>query len=466
MTTAPVATPTPLSGELDLNGRRLPVELLPGSRVSLLVRPMGGAALTADANFDACFVKLGERTGKLGRCRVQLAYEGAAFPWRLQFLDDVYDVSALVTEGRVVNLLGFFAELPLVLAQRSAVSEGFRAYVADLCYDLTVYRKFFDEQDQLLQAEPPEVARQAQQVLLSRAGRELFRYLDTMLERLEALVKDLSPEQQERHGFYFRQQLWPFIELAPFMARTNLKPRGYAGDAEMMQMIYDDAWEGSSSFAKVLHKHPVEHPGAQAVRNRRLLVPKRLKEALAASSAQPFRVLSVACGPAREVEELLATAEDCRRLSLTLLDQDPEALAAARKTVERVAQARGEAIEARTVGDSVRTLLKERDLPSRLGRFHFLYSMGMFDYLTPPVAKAVLSRLYELLEPGGVALVGNYHVANRSRYYMAYWLDWNLYYRTEDEMMALGQALPGARVSVELDDSRCQMFLKVEKPRE
>lgn len=466
-TSAPSPT---LSGHLVQRGERAPVTLAVESRFSLLAGPAtpdaegtGAAAPAAGAAFDACFVRLGERDVKLSRGRLEPAGPDARLPWRLVFSDDVYDFSSLVTEQRVLNLLGYFSELPLVLAQRAAVGEGFRAFVADLCYDLTVYRKFFDEQDRLLSAEPPEVATHAQQVLLARAGRELFRYLDGMLDRLEALVKGLTPEQHERHGFYFRQQLWPFIERAPFMQRTNVKPRGYAGDATMMQMIYDDAWEGSSSFGKVLHKHPVEHPGAQAVRNRRLLVPRRLAEVIATSSADPFRVLSVACGPARELEEILATPEACRRVWLTLLDQDPDALAAAQATVERVGRMRGAPVQARTVSDSVRTLLKERDLPGRLGRFHFLYSMGMFDYLTPPVAKAVLARLYELLEPGGVAVVGNYHVENRSRYYMAYWLDWNLYYRTEEEMMALARDLPDARVSVELDDSRCQMFLKLER---
>ena len=44
--------------------------------------------------------------------------------------------------------------------------------------------------------------------------------------------------------------------------------------------------------------------------------------------------------------------------------------------------------------------------------------MGLFDYLTTPVARATLSRLFELVLPGGALLVGNYHVANRSRTYM------------------------------------------------
>ncbi|HEY0881237.1 MAG TPA: class I SAM-dependent methyltransferase, partial [Archangium sp.] len=279
--------------------------------------------------------------------------------------------------------------------------------------------------------------------------------------RLRTLVKDFSSEQHERHGYYFRQQLWPFIMGSAFMQRTNLKPRGYAGDATMMQMIYDDAWEGTWVFNKLMHRHPVRHPAAEAVRNRRQLIARLLSEHLSAHAAAPYRVLSVACGPARELEDVFKRGLDPARVELTLLDQDDEALAAAKRTVQTVEQQLGAPVRFTTVNDSVRTLLRDRTASERWGRFDFIYSMGMFDYLTPPVARAVLSRLFELLAPGGRLVVGNYHVDNPSRFYMAYWLDWVLYYRTEAEMRALAAGLPGAHVELGFDDSGCQMFLTV-----
>lgn len=462
MTASP---PSPgLRGFLELAGVRHPVELEEASRLSLWVRSPTGERFPPGTVFSKLVIPQGGKEVLLSRCRLVHQPERETFAGRLFFIDDVYDCTALVREGRVKNLLGFFNELPLVLAQREQIGPDFRAFVADLNYDLTVYKKFFDEQDRQMAVEPAEVSASAQEVILARAGREFFSYLDRMLDRLGQLVRDFTPEQHERHGFYFRQQLWPFIISSAFMMRTNLKPRGYAGDAAMMEMIYDNAWAGNWVFNKLMHKHPVEHAAAQAVRNRRILVPKMLHEAAAASPATPFKVLSVACGPARELSEVFRGQPDCERISVTLLDQDEEALAAARATVAGLERTLGFAIASRTVSASVRTLLKEADLAGRLGRFDFIYTMGMFDYLTPPVAKAVLARLYELLEPNGVLVVGNYHVANRSRYYMAYWLDWILYYRTEGEMMGLASGLADARASVGLDDTNCQMFLRVEKP--
>ena len=74
--------------------------------------------------------------------------------------------------------------------------------------------------------------------------------------------------------------------------------------------------------------------------------------------------------------------------------------------------------------------------------------MGLFDYLTPPVARAVLEKLYQLLKPGGELMIGNFHVSNPSKYYMEYWADWVLYYRTEEEFRDLPKDPTTAKVSL------------------
>src|SRR5258706_13242790 len=102
-----------------------------------------------------------------------------------------------------------------------------------------------------------------------------------------------------------------------FMQRTNLKPRGYAGDAVMMEMLYDNKYVGRYAFNKLLHKHPLEQVAAIAVRNRRVLVPQLMRESLEKTTASPFRVLSVACGPARQLDPFFVSDPASHRLKLT-----------------------------------------------------------------------------------------------------------------------------------------------------
>ncbi len=113
--------------------------------------------------------------------------------------------------------------------------------------------------------------------------------------------------------------------------------------------------------------------------------------------------------------------------------------------------------------ESVRTMLTTRQLSSKWGHFRFIYSMGLFDYLTPPVAKAVLRNLYQLLQPGGEMIIGNFHVSNPSKIYMEYWGDWVLYYRTEEEFLNLLKIEQGVEKSVTFDDTGIQMFLRIKR---
>jgi extracellular factor (EF) 3-hydroxypalmitic acid methyl ester biosynthesis protein len=454
-----------LEGRLELAERAFGVRVACAGRLALRVafldvEPPDGTV------FDRLVLRVDASEITLSSCRFDaLARDG--FSGRLTFLDDVYDVRALLYEGRPASLGQAARSVPLLLGQRERVRPEFRSFVADAMYDLSVWRRFFDDAERAIADEPPEIADAARQAMIKSQRSELFGYLDRHMADLAALVADYTEEEHERHGFYLRRQAWQFITESAFLARTNMKPRGYAGDAEMMLMIYENRYVGSTVFAKLMHKHPVETAAADAVRNRRHLVTRVLHEVLPnfARAPGPLSVFSVACGPAAELEDIFATREDFERLRCTLLDQDPHALAAARECAARLERVRGAAMRVEWLQDSVRTMLRSPRLGDRLGRHHLVYSMGLFDYLSTPVARAVLERLYDLVLPGGTLLVGNYHVRMPCRIYMEYWADWRLLYRTEGEMLELAAALPHSRASIEMDPSGCQMFLRVERQR-
>jgi extracellular factor (EF) 3-hydroxypalmitic acid methyl ester biosynthesis protein len=457
-----------LAGRAELSGRVLPVSVAAASRLSLRVEFAAGATVADGAVLEALSLDVPSGPLRLGPCRYVADPHPGGFAGRLVFLRDVYDCRSLVEDGRFVDPRGAFSNLPLVLSQREQVRPEFREWVADLVYDLAVYKRFFDDQDRVIEAEPLDVRDAARGAVIETEGARFRAWLRRKDEELLRLVRGYTKEEHERHGFYFRRMAWQFILASEIHRRTNLKPRGYAGDAEMMRLIYENGYVGHFVFNRLLHKHAVEMPGADAVRNRLRLIPHVFREVEArfapSLGAAPLRFLSVASGPARELRDLFVTAADAARFRCALLDQDTEALRAARRSVGELERERGFSLSVQYLEDSVRTMLRDRNLAERLGRFHFIYSMGLFDYLTPPVAQAVLAKLYALLAPGGTLLVGNYHLQNSSRFYMEYWLDWTLYYRTEESFLALTDGLPAAQVGVTFDDSRNQMFLRMEKP--
>ncbi|MBW1934732.1 MAG: ATP-binding protein [Deltaproteobacteria bacterium] len=347
------------------------------------------------------------------------------------------------------------------------VKPVFKEYTANLLYDLNVYKSFFDELDAEYSSEPKHVRSYIQKTIIETEGRKFMRFLDNKLEELEQIVSGFTREEHECHGFYFRKQLWNIICCSPIMKRTNLKPRGYAGDSEMMRMIYLNQYQGESTFSKLMHKHPLEAVAAQAVRQRRKVIAQKLREmqnAPVTSSSQKLKALSVASGPAFELRDILSSPQDCGKYHFALLDQDSAALQEAALLVNRLERELGAKVSVDYLNASVRTVLARRELLKEWGQFDFVYSMGLFDYLTPPVATAVLTRLYSLVKPGGWMLVGNFHVSNPSKYYMAYWNDWVIYHRTEEEFLDLLKKIPSVQAYISFEETGSQMFLHVKKP--
>jgi extracellular factor (EF) 3-hydroxypalmitic acid methyl ester biosynthesis protein len=455
-----------LEGRLEADGRAWPVTVAAATRLSFHVSFQEGPLPPDGAAFEALVLAADAGEVRLRRCRFHLDPGRHGHDGRLVFLDDVHDVGVLLADGTVTSLEAAFHNLPLVLAQRERIRPEFKAFLADAIYDLSVYKRFFDEQEALIATEPVEVAAAARGALVRAEQPRFFAFMEDHLRRLEALVREYRKEEYDRHGFYLRRLAWPYILPTPFIARSNLKPRGYAGDAESMVFIYEDRYEGSTAFHQLLHKHAVNTAAAKAVRARRRLVPRVLRDVRARFGdlgRHGFGFLSVASGPASELEDVLAGRQDLDRLQCTLLDQDAFAIDIARRTVARVEARAGGKAKVRYVQDSVRTMLRDRDLAERLGRHHFVYSMGLFDYLTPPVARAVLARLFDLLVPGGTLLIGNFHESNASRVYMDYWGDWPLYYRSEGAFLSLAEGLEGT-TSLSYDETGAQMFLRIERP--
>lgn len=294
------------------------------------------------------------------------------------------------------------------------------------------------------------------------AAKEIYpsfaRWLDRRLGELVEILRGLSltPRARDEHGQFFRRKLWPFTRQSAFLRRTNERPRGYAGDSEMMQMLYDEDFSGTSVLGCLLHHHPIQSDAAKAVRHRIELIAELLRR-----REERARVLSLACGPARELNEIVCSAASAEALDIVLADQDEDALKEARAEVARVERRLGASVRATTRKLSVRDLMRG-DAASSLGDFDAIYSLGLFDYLSTPVAKRLVTILVGLLRPAGSLVIGNFHVDCSTRTYLDVWMNWPLLYRTEAEMLDLTSDVPlPIHRAVEFEATRSQMFLRI-----
>ena len=446
--------------------RQIPIQAECASKYSMFFRYLDGHHYPDSDKPVKLLIRNSGQSIELGPCRILPGPELNGYAGRLVFLNDVYDIQRLLKENKVVHLQSVFDDLPLIFARKENIKPIFKSYVADLKYDLQVYKNLFDDLDSQYYEEPEDVRRSIQKAIISTEEYKFKKFLDQKLNELEITIAEFSREEHQSHGFYFRNQLWNFILCCPIFARTNLKPRGFPGDSEMMRMLYFNNYQGDSTFAKLFHKHGVEHSASQSVRNRINLIANLLDNSpinVGVSPQKKLNVLSVGSGPAFELQKVLKSPQDIEKYHFTLLDQDTIAHSEAADLIQKIEGRFDCKIDVSYIECSVRTMLFSRKLEQKMGQFHFIYSMGLFDYLSTSVAKAVLKNLYRLLKPGGQIVIGNFHISNSSKYYMEYWCDWFLFHRTEEEFMNLLEDSDSAKVSVLFENTRSQMFLHIRK---
>jgi len=445
---------------------KVPIHAEFASKYSLLFRYLKkGPLLDSDQPVNLLIKKNGQSI-EVGPCRILPHHELKENSGRLVFINEIYDVECLLGSHRVISLQDRFKELPTIMTRKEKIQPIFKQYTADLAFDLSAYKKVFDDLDLQYQDEPVDVRSSIQQAIMETEGSRFMQFFHEKVEELEHIVAGFCQEEHQLHGFYFRKQLWEFILCCALMARTNLKPRGYAGDSEMMKMIYLNGYQGKSTFCKLIQKYTVSVAAAQSVRNRRKLIVEmltRFSDEIVLAPEEQIRILSVACGPAFELMDIITSKSDTHKYRFTLLDQDPVALQEAGQFISKIEEKFDQKINVKYANMSVRLMFSKKSIKRKLGKFHFIYSMGLFDYLTTPVAKAVIDKLYNLLLPGGELVIGNFHVSNPSKCFMEYWGDWYLMHRTEEELKNLLINSDSKAVSIIFEDTRSQMFLHAKK---
>ncbi|MEZ4417968.1 MAG: class I SAM-dependent methyltransferase [Gemmatimonadota bacterium] len=226
-----------------------------------------------------------------------------------------------------------------------------------------------------------------------------------------------------------RHRLHGILRSDPFTNHAFSRPRGYPGDAALIDLIYGTGTTPvpEDPGVKSITLRNLAVPACRAVRYRRLVAAELILSTLEACHAP--RVLSVACGHLREAELLPKGAlAHCREV--VAMDADQESLSVAeqygRETISGLP-------------------LRIKDLLSHdpeLGTFDLIYSLGLLDYLTDRMAAALVAALVRRLSPGGRLVVANFLPQPVDVGYMEACMDWYLIYRDERGMQALVEDVP------------------------
>lgn len=217
-----------------------------------------------------------------------------------------------------------------------------------------------------------------------------------------------------------------FFLQDPFTRWSFDKPRGYSGDAHLLDFIYGHA-SVTEEIAKAsptglaLYDYTKDASSSVAVRERRDLLTRHVDE-IAAARGPHTEILTIAAGHLREANRSVALQE--RRISRWVaLDQDPLSVGSITRDF------RGTCIEA--IDGSVRGVLTKAH---KLGKFDFVYAAGLYDYLPHNVAVKLTQRCLQMLKPNGVFLFANFATDIVVDGYMETFMNWALLLRSETDM--------------------------------
>jgi extracellular factor (EF) 3-hydroxypalmitic acid methyl ester biosynthesis protein len=283
---------------------------------------------------------------------------------------------------------------------------------------------------------------------------------DAVDPRLGALAREIgfgAPALWRAASRYFHERFGALVDLSPFAARCFHKPLGYAGDFEMMNMAYRNESLGGTLFGRSLSRVILDSDAGRAVRHRADYLTEKIEAAVARGGRQrPARILSVAAGPAMEIQLILRKNPAllaAGRTEIALLDQDPGALEHAHERIQALAAQAGVKVTVRCLNTSIKTVIADGlDQP-----YDLVYSAGLFDYLKDRAVRAAGVRFVDALAPGGHAVIGNFDVANPTRPFMELILDWPLYHRSADDLRGLFVDL-GTGTTIEREATGVNLF--------
>ncbi len=281
--------------------------------------------------------------------------------------------------------------------------------------------------------------------------------VDPCLGALERQIGFAAPATWRVASRYFHERFGALVDLSPFAARCFHKPLGYAGDFEMMNMIYNNESLGGTLFGRSLSRVVLDSDAARAVRARAYYLVEKIEAAAAHGGRhRPARILSVAAGPAMELQLILRKNPAllaAGRAEIALLDQDASALEHARDRIQALAAQADVEVTFRCINTSIKTVITEGLDDS----YDLVYSAGLFDYLKDLAVRAAGTRLVDALAPGGHAVIGNFDVANPTRPFMELILNWPLYHRSADDLRRLFDGL-GSGMSIEREATGVNLF--------
>ena len=273
-----------------------------------------------------------------------------------------------------------------------------------------------------------------------------WQHYDIIAKQLGKTLCNISSEEK----IQLKEAFGKAMSAETLQGFAFTKPHGYAGDYEIIDKFYTFYTSPDERLAK-WDKYVHSIPAVKAVRNRKTYIKNLLAEKMKTHySEQPFEMLNLASGPARDLFEFFNENPDAS-LRADCIDLDTNAISFASKLLAPF---------------SNRIAFHNKNVL----RFHsskcydLVWSAGLFDYFTDDIFKRLVQKFLQNVKPGGELVIGNFCTSNPNIDYMDL-LDWKLYHRSADDLIKLTTdcGVDPENISVDKEPEGVNLFIRIKK---
>lgn len=256
---------------------------------------------------------------------------------------------------------------------------------------------------------------------------------------------ELSPEED----MLLTKLITPVLSIDTMQGHAFHKPKGYAGDYEIIDKIYT-RWTSNDPTLQIWDKFFHSQEASIAVRNRKkYFIDLALR--FEKEKNGPLSILNIGSGPARDVKEFFEHSNG----NLTIID----CIELDRDAIEYSEKICTDHLE------KVNFINKNifRYKPHK--KYDLIWSAGLFDYFTDSQFVRLLKNLITFLTEDGKVVVGNFSDTNPSRAYMEKFGHWFLNHRSKDKLMqlALNAGVKENLIYVDSEEMGVNLFLHINK---
>ncbi len=329
-----------------------------------------------------------------------------------------------------------------ILKIAQTIRPEFKLLLSDFVTFHQELRTRLNEEDQLLATKVMNkaVRRKKEQEIINLTESLYSQDMLNLFTQFGEIFRTLDPEELEDHRRYFRSCMHPLVLTdCPFISRAFSKPQGYPGDYGLMVMLYEYEDMGPSLFHKAWHRFSCNSPTAIANKNRVKLLNNHLFRAYQVAcdrGDKSFKITTVACGPAKEIELFLQDLPQKSPIPIEviLVDQDQSSLSYAQSRIKPLSASKENIKVSFFAEDAVLGVIRQRPFVEEMKGSDIIISAGLFDYLSDRVSKKLITTLFKELSPKGAMYIGNVASYEPDVFAMDFVMDWNLIHRTRDDL--------------------------------